>query len=152
MKYSNFFDNKGYFRSWEWFDTTWLTDIKGTQKRHGTARNLRNEKVISSISATQYLKLLLPSLAWKWITFLILDGLTVSREMTPLASAMRNFWSLIHSASMAGVVFQHDNWQVWNLKHFFKQVFMFHLWDHSKHWQIFRPCSTIWVNSYMLTL
>ena len=39
-----------YYRSWERFDMTWLNDIKGTRNRHGTARNLRNEKVVSSIS------------------------------------------------------------------------------------------------------
>ena len=32
------------------FDTKWLPNNKGTRKRHGTARNLGNEKVVSSIS------------------------------------------------------------------------------------------------------
>jgi hypothetical protein len=33
--------------------------------------------------------------------------------MIPFASAIKNFCSLIHSASMAGVEFQQDNWQVY---------------------------------------
>ena len=37
------------FCFWKRFVTKWLPDITGTRKRHGTARNLRNEKVISSI-------------------------------------------------------------------------------------------------------
>ena len=36
---------------WKRFDTKWLPDNKGTRKRHGTSRNLGNEKVVSSISA-----------------------------------------------------------------------------------------------------
>ena len=50
-------DKRGYYRSWERFDTTWLTDIKGTRNRHGTARNLRNEKVVSSISGLRALSI-----------------------------------------------------------------------------------------------
>ena len=41
-------------RFWKRFDTKWLPDIKGTLKRHGTARNLQNEKVVSSISDPRY--------------------------------------------------------------------------------------------------
>ena len=40
-----------YFRFWKRFVTKWLPDIAGTRKRHGTARKLRNEKVVSTISA-----------------------------------------------------------------------------------------------------
>ena len=43
-----------YFRFWKRFETKWLTGNSGTRKRHGAARNLGNEKVVSSISAWTY--------------------------------------------------------------------------------------------------
>ena len=44
-------------RIWTRKGTKWLNDIKGTRKHHGTARNLRNEKVVSSISAWMYMRI-----------------------------------------------------------------------------------------------